>query len=130
MIIPNIWCVCPLRTTCPFDLTSYDVAGECVTILKCIPLRRSSPLNGFLEPRQHKTPRASFLDLGEGEHWLSSSVAQSDAAFRVCPGQKFADANVFLVTASVLATMNIFSPDPADAARGVSCDDFASGLTR
>ena len=59
-----------------------------------------------------------------------ASVAQSDAAFRVCPGQKFADANVFLVTASVLATMNIFSPDPADAVRGVSCDDFASGLTR
>ena len=61
---------------------------------------------------------------------VASSNVSAEVAIRVCPGKKFADANVFLVTANMLATMNIFSPDPADAARGVSCDDYAPGMTR
>ena len=103
-------------------------------IRRCTPTLRSLCPSASWGSKRKRTQQISFSGLAEGGHsstiCLDFSHLLIDGITRVCPGQKFADANIFLVMANVLATMDVFSPDPADAMRGLSCDDFGLGMTR
>ncbi len=51
-------------------------------------------------------------------------------SFRQCPGQLFADGNVYLVMSNIIATMDISRAKDEDGCEIITTPEFTSGLVR
>lgn len=132
MIVPNVWCVCFAH--CVERSTEY---------LNPRAMSRDSAL--YPDPEAFRPERFEGLDadatslldprkyvfgFGRRYGFLTTRALCAEPLCSICPGRYLADSSVWLVTASILATMNVGRARDAAGHEIVPEPSFKNGIIR